>query len=236
MVHIDSRQFFCISDRARWRSHHHHPEYDDDDDYEPSYYPRFHHHPRRVHYHHNQYHHPAVDARTFGQARPSWPPYTQGYQSFTTTPAPVPYAPYSVGWTNSPAVQTNWQSPYFSSAALQSFNAIGPRVINPYLQNTFNSPQQQTNSFFVPSSSHLVQSSPAYLEATARNVVSFTRTLPGIAATLPRLSHDIFHYSRFNPLSGSRRNHFARQSSGPLPRHSEFPDAFLNRIREMNLH
>ena len=217
---------------ARWRLRHH-PE--DDDEYEPNYYPRYHHHVRHPHYYRGSYRHPGYHAsyRAFRKASPSWPSYYQGYQSIRSNPSP--YISYPAGWTSSPASQTNWQSPYLSSAALQSFKTIGPRIINPYLQNTFTNSQQGTNSFFVPPSSRRA-TSPPYLEATARNVVSFARTLPDIAATLPRLSHDVIHYTRFNPRVIPRRKHFGRQLSGPYQRYSEFPDAVLNRIREINLH
>ena len=246
-ISVPSINMLCywLSGRGRWPSRHHQ---EDDDESESSYYPRYQHHPRYAHYYRHQYGHPAEHAsyRSFGQVRPLWPPYTQGYQSVSTAPTSAPYFSYPAGWasgptgwTPSPAGQTSWQSSYLPTAASHLFNTVGTRVISPYLQNTFNYPQRETNSIVIPQSSHHV-SSPAYFEATARNLVSFTSTLPGIAATLPRLSRSIYHYPRPIPWAiprvVSHTRHLGGHLPGPFLRHSNFPDAILNRVRELNLH
>ena len=163
---------------------------------------------------------------------PSWQsPYTQIYQAFYPTSAP--YTPHPARLATFPSGQASWQPPYLRMNTRHLLNAVGPSVINPYLQNTFTYPHRETNSFFIPP--RRVSSTP-YLEATARNLVSFTRTIPDIAATLPRLSDSVYHYPRVIPGVASRSRHFGGHLSGPFLRHSEFPDAVLNRIRELNLH
>ncbi|XP_020613587.1 uncharacterized protein LOC110051862 [Orbicella faveolata] len=229
-----------FKDRERWRSH---DVPQDDDEFEPSYSTQYRHHPRHSHYRH--YHHqyrPPVHAsyRTFSQAAPSWPTYFQEYSRRSPFAAPVPYVtnPASVDWTRGLAsYQPRWQPRYYppvaATSAPQSFNTrlAGPSSLNPYQQNILSYQNRESNSFFIPPY-HV--SSPSYLRATTRNLVDFTipNSLPGVAASSPRLSHHIYHY----PPVVSHSRHIISPFSRPFIRRREFSDAVLNRLRDMNLH
>lgn len=231
---------YCLAGRERWRSH---DVPQDDDEFEPSYSTKYHHHPRHTHYRH--YHHqyrPPVRAnyRTFRQAAPSWPTYFQGYLGRNPLTAPVQYVtnPASMDWTRGPnSYPSSWQPRYYSPPAAasgaQSFNPqlAGPSRLMPYQPNLLNYQNWESNSFFVPP--HHV-SSPSYLQASTRNVVDFSipNSLPGIAASFPRLSHRIYYY----PPVVSHSKHIISPFSRSFIRHREYSDAVLNRLRDMNLH
>lgn len=214
----------CLTERARWRWHH--PSYDANDGYERDFPPRFRHLPRRVHHHihRNHHRHPAIQAsyRTMEQAGPaSWPPISQGYQSITSS---------ALGWTNGPATRTNLpSSPYLSPTTMQPVDSIGPRIINPYVQDAPSSPQAEINPFLVPRYPEQLTSA-LNLESTAQNFPGFSRTFPGTTMSFPRVSHDIFHSPRLTPLMASRMRPFRRQLSRIFLRHGRFPYTIFNRI------
>ena len=139
-------------------------------------------------------------------------------------------------WTRSLAsYQPRWQPRYYPppTAAPHSFNTqlAGPSSLNAYQQNMLSYPNRESNSFFIPPY-HV--SSPSYLQATTRNLLDFAipNSLPGIPASLPRLSRHIYHY----PRVVSHPRHLISPFSGPFLRHREFSDAVLNRLRDLNLH
>ena len=179
--------------------------------------------------------------RTFSQAAPSWPTYFQGYPGRSPLAAPVQYVtnPAIMDWTRGPtSFQPRWQPRYYPPPAAaqmpQSFNTqlAGPSRLMAYRQNLLNYQNRESNSFFIPP--YHVPSSPSYLQATTRNLVDFAipNSLPGIAASSPRLSHRIYPY----PPVVSHPRHIISPFSRPFIRHREFSDAVLNRLRDMNLH
>lgn len=214
----------CLTERARWRWHH--PSYDANDGYERDFPPRFRHLPRRVHHHLHRNHrrHPVIQAsyRTIIQASPaSWPPLSQGYRSISSP---------ALGWTNDPATQTNLQAfPYSSPTTIQSVNSIGPRIINPYLQEASSSSQAEINPFLIPRYPEQLPSA-LNLESAAQKFPGFSRTLPGTTMSFPRVFHDTFRSPRLTPLMATRMRPFRRQLSRSFLRHGRFPYTVFNRL------
>lgn len=163
--------------------------------------------------------------------QPRWPPQPRYY-----SPQTVALNSLNTQLAGASSYQPRWPPlpRYYSphTVALNSLNTqlAGSSRLNPYQQKTLSYPQQESNSFFIPPY-HV--SPPSYVQATTRKLAEIgAPPHPGIGGTLPRLSHHIYHY----PRVVSR----ARRLNGPLRRlflrHQEFPEAFLNGLRDLNLH
>lgn len=236
-------KLFCIpTDRERWRLRHP-PDYDDD--YEPIYSPYYYHYPRHTrHHHHRRRHHYQAPAhanyRTFSHTVPSWYTYPQGYPGGTpiSTPPLSSYVSNSVGagWIQAPASSNaGWQPRFYlnQGPATNMFKSqlAGTSSWGTYQQNVYNYPHRESNSFFIPPYS---ASSNPHLQVTTQNSVQFSPAnfLHGIATSVTPLSSHIYQYPRV--IYSSR--HFAGPFSRSFPKHREFSDAVLNRIRDQNLH
>lgn len=140
------------------------------------------------------------------------------------------------GWIQAPASSNaGWQPRFYlnQGPATNMFKSqlAGTSSWGTYQQNVYNYPHRESNSFFIPPYS---ASSNPHLQVTTQNSVQFSPAnfLHGIAASVTPLSHHIYQYPRV--IYSSR--HFAGPFSRSFPKHREFSDAVLNRIRDQNLH